>query len=159
MRALILSLLLIPSVARANPYFRPLDISHPKFVLGALLAPENLKNSAASSMTPLITHSPKDGCILPSFVCEDWTPLAIGGSMNAGKITFDVAPLFNVLPWMQSGARAITPSKWTGLVDALTPVQDPEAAPVTFSAGPAWEYQQATNKGFFRVFAGLALHF
>ncbi len=143
--------------ASALPYFRPLDIAHPQPVVGALLAPENIGNTEAASLLPLITHSPKDGCLLPSIVCEDWTPLAIGASINAGNITFDVAPLANVLPWMQSAGKALIPSGWTGLRSIVDYDQTGDA--ISFSAGPVWEYKQLTNKGYFRIFTGLALHF
>ncbi len=76
--------------------------------------------------------------------------------MNAGQLTFDVAPLFNVLPWMQSGAKAIVPAKYSAIHKMLDSSPDQS---VTFSAGPVWQYRQASNKGYFRIFAGLALHF
>ncbi len=76
--------------------------------------------------------------------------------MNAGKLTFDVAPLANVLPWFQSAALAVVPAKWTPLIKVLSPSSDQS---VTFSAGPCFEYSQLQNKGFFKVFTGLALKF
>lgn len=140
------ALVLLPTLANANPYFRLIDPAHPQPVFGAALDPKALWNTEAQSLIPAITHSPKDGCLLPTIVCEDWTPIAVGASMNAGKITFAAAPLANVLPWMLYPL----PDKWK------------QAAPstsVTFSAGPEWLYKQVTNKGYFRVFTGLALHF
>ena len=152
---LLISLILaVP--ASATPYFRLIDPSHPAPVLGALVDPVHLGNTSAASLLPIFTHSPKDGCLLPSIVCEDWTPLAIGASMNGGKVTFDVAPLANVVPWVQNAALALTPAKWQGLVKVLTP-SGPQA--VTFSCGPVWEYSQAANKGYFKVFTGLQLSF
>lgn len=148
--------LFIASSANATPYFRLIDPSHPNPVLGALIDPLNIGNSEAASLLPLITHSPKDGCLLPSVVCEDWTPIAVGGSMNSGKLTFDIAPLSNVLPWFQSAALAIVPSKWTPLIKVLTPSQDQS---ITFSVGPVFEYSQANNHGYFKVFTGLKLNF
>lgn len=153
------------STAEAAPYFRSIiskdanghiAFNKPAPVLGALIDPGHLGNSEAASLLPLITHSPKDGCLMPSIVCEDWTPLAVGVSANAGKFTLDVAPLANVLPWMQRGVLAVVPDKWAGFRNLLAPSTD---APVTFSAGPVWQYRQANNKGYFRVFTGLALHF
>lgn len=154
--ALLVFIALIPS-AQATPYFRLLNLENLHPVAGALLAPENLGQSAAAALLPLLTHSPKDGCLLPSIVCEDWTPLAVGASVNAGKITFDVAPLANVLPWMQSLGRSIIPEGWATLRSLVEYNASGDA--ITFSAGPVWEYQQRTNKGYFRVFTGLALHF
>ncbi len=153
----IIALMLLASAAHATPYFRLIDPAHPQPVIGALIAPEDIGNTEGASLLPLITHSPNDGCLLPSIVCEDWTPLAIGASMNAGNITFDVAPLANVLPWMQSAGRAIIPSGWTTARSIAE--YNSTGDPLTFSAGPVWEYKQLTNKGYFRVFCGLALHF
>jgi len=155
--ALAVALICFGSLAGAAPYFRPLDFSHPQPVVGALLAPEALGNTEGASLLPLLTHSPKDGCLLPSIVCEDWTPLAVGASMNAGKVTFDIAPLANVLPWMQSAGQAIVPTGWKTLRSVVD--YDSSGDNLTFSAGPVWEYKQLTNKGYFRVFTGLALHF
>lgn len=137
-------------------YFRPINLAHPEPVAGALLNPTHLGLSAGGSLLPLVTHSPADGCWLPSFVCEDWSPIAVGGSMVAGHLTFDVGPIFNVLPWMQSGFKAVAPANW-GWAQAITAKAGKE--PVTFSAGPVWQYQQAQNRGAFLIFTGLALHF
>jgi len=151
---------LLASAASANPYFRPnpvfTDPAHPVLIAGALVDPVSLGRSSAGSMLPAFTHSPKDGCLLPNIVCESWTPLAIGGSLNAGKLTLDVGPVANVLPWFQNAALAVVPAKWTGLINVLTPST---AGPVTFSAGPIWEYSQLKNHGYFKVFTGLQLNF
>lgn len=149
--------LLLSIPASASPYFRLVDYAHPQPVLGALIDPLATGKTSAASLLPLITHSPKDGCLLPSIVCEDWTPAAVGASMNSGKITVDVAPLANVLPWMQEAARAAIPRGWTAIRSVID--YDPSGDSVTFSAGPVWEYQQRTNKGYLRIFTGLALHF
>jgi hypothetical protein len=149
-------LLLSVAPASAAPYFRPLDFSHPQPIVGALIDPTNLGQSSAASLLPIFTHSPKDGCLLPNIVCEDWTPLALGASMNAGKVTFDVAPLANVLPWMQNGLNAVVPDSWTATRKLLA--SNPDQS-VTFSAGPVWEYSQLRNKGALKLFSGLALHF
>lgn len=153
---IVAGLLFVASVAGAKPYFRLVNPSHPQMVAGALLDPQSLGNSEAASLLPIVTHSTADGCLLPSIVCEDWSPLAIGASMNAGKITFDVAPLANVLPWFQSAALAVIPDKFANVRNVLAPT--PGNA-VTFSAGPVFQYRQANNHGYLRIFTGLALHF
>lgn len=156
MKRITLALMLLASVASATPYFRLIDPSHPQPVVGALVDPVHLGNTSAASLLPLVTHSPKDGCILPSIVCESWSPLAVGGSMNAGKLTFDVGPIANVMPWAQSAALAVVPAKWQSLVKVLSPSADQS---VTFSAGPMFEYSQANNHGYFKIFTGLQLSF
>lgn len=155
MKKLVMLMMFMPTFAAASPYFRLLDISHPQPVAGALLDVKDLNNTEGASLLPLITHSTKDGCILPSVVCEDWSPLAVGGSMIAGRLTLNVAPLVNVLPWVQAVALAVTPAKWQGIVNVLKPAD----SSVTFSAGPVWQYRQDTNKGYFKIYTGLALHF
>lgn len=160
MKILVTALLLIASAAQATPYLRPnagfKDPAHPQLIAGALLDPLSLDKTSGGSMLPVFTHSPKDGCLLPSIVCESWTPFAVGGSMNAGKVTLDIGPIANVLPWAQAGALSIVPAKWDGLVKVLSPSPDQS---VTFSAGPIWEYNQRANRGYFKVFTGLQLNF
>lgn len=138
-------------------YFRPIDVTHPIVIAGAAIDPVHLGDSRAVSLVPLATHSPSDGCLLPAIVCEDWTPAAIGGSVNAGKLTFDIAPLANVLPWAKTGLLAITPTSWAGVRKVLTPAAGQPA--VTFSVGPMWEYRQLNDKGYLMVVTALALHF
>lgn len=159
-------LMLFAVKAQATPYFRSIigkDASghivfnKPSPVLGALIDPWHLGDSEAASLLPLVTHSPKDGCLLPNVVCEDWSPLAIGASMNAGKITFDIGPVANVLPWMQKAGLAVVPAGWTGVRSVLN--YDGSGDALTFSAGPMFQYRQIENKGYFKVFSGLALHF
>lgn len=150
------AILFLAVSAQANPYFRLMNPSHPQMVAGALIDPSSLGNSEAASLLPIFTHSPADGCLFPSIVCEDWSPLAVGASMNAGKITLDVAPLANVLPWFQNAALAVIPDKWAGIRGVLAPT--PGNA-VTFSAGPVFQYRQANNHGYFKLFTGLSLHF
>lgn len=152
--------LFLAAPAFSTPYFRPnrvfTDPAHPVLVSGALIDPISLNQTSGVALLPVFTHSPKDGCLLPSIVCESWSPLAVGASLNAGKITLDVAPIANVLPWLQNAAISITPAKWQGLINILTPAS---GQTVTFSAGPCWQYSQLQNKGFFKVFAGLELNF
>jgi hypothetical protein len=154
----------VPS--QAAPYFRSvigkdagghIVFNKPAPVLGALIDPKNLGASEAASLLPLVTHSPKDGCLLPGVVCEDWSPLAVGASINAGKITFDVGPIANILPWMQSAGKAVIPEGWTAVRAVVD--YDPTGDPITFSAGPMFQYRQIDNKGYFKVFSGLAMHF
>ena len=154
--AVIMFLAICAQRAVASPYFRPLDFSHSQPVVGALMDPTDLGNTEMASLLPIFTHSPKDGCLMPSIVCEDWSPLAVGVAVNAGKVTFDVGPIANVLPWMQAGALAVLPDSWTA---ARQFFQAGPTGPVTFSGGPVWEYSQRTDKGYFKVFSGVALHF
>ena len=146
----------LPTYSAAAPYFRPINVAKPVTVAGALIA-EDTKQSEGTLMIPLLTHSTRDGCLLPSIVCEDWSPIAIGPSVNAGEWSLAIAPLFNVLPWMSAGAKMLIPDKYTSLRSMITPAAGEQQ--VTFSAGPTWLYKSSTNKGYYRTFVGLALHF
>ena len=143
----------------ASPYFRPLDYQHPAPVAGALLDPSALGNTESAALLPLVTHSPKDGCLLPALACEDWTPLAGGAAMNAGKLTFDVAPLANVLPSVIGGLLYLAPADWQQTWKAAQASAPTRSTSLTISAGPVWEYSQAANRGRFKIFSGLALQF
>lgn len=154
------ALICFGATANATPYFRPNpvfeDPSHPIVIAGALIDPFTLGQTSGGSLLPVFTHSPNDGCLLPKIVCESWTPAAVGVSVNSGKMTFDIGPVANVLPWAQSAALAMTPANWTGLVKVLS---SSPGQSVTFSAGPILEYSQLANKGYFKVFTGLQLNF
>ena len=152
----------LPMSIQASPYLRPGIYKgddgslHYQTIFGGLIDPKDLGNSSGVGLFATVTHSPKDGCILPSIVCEDWTPLAVGGAMNAGKVTLDFGPVFNVLPWMQSGALAILPASFSATRKMLQPQEGSQS--VTFSGGPMCEYRQVSNDVYFKIFTGLALH-
>lgn len=166
MRKLLLAVALLGLAGSANaaPYFRVYGydydahsfsaeaFAHPHLWAGALIDPSDLSKSEGGSLLPLVTHSPKDGCLMPAIVCESWSPLAVGGSMYAGKITFDVAPLWNVIPAWVSLLRPVAPARFQPLL-----ADAPSA--VTFSAGPVWQYRQVENKGYLKIFTGIALAF
>lgn len=147
--------------ASAAPYFRPLDLASPHFVAGAFVDPQDPGNSAAGSALALVTHSTVDGCLLPSVVCEDWTPLAVGLSVNGGKVLVGAGPSVNLAPIFKAGLlrglNALTAEEsYLGLKSSLgsVPISGPD---VTMSFGPAWVFSPTENwKGYFRVFAGAA---
>ena len=142
-------LLAVASPAFASPYFVPnpvfTDPAHPVTIQGALIDPRYLNGSRAAIFVPTFMAKGKLG--------EDWTPCAVGGSMNAGKVTFDIAPLANVAGWAQQGLLAVIPPTWAGVRSVLAS----QTGSVSFSGGPVWEYRQRDNKGYFMVFSGLAL--
>jgi hypothetical protein len=159
--AAFLLLVLAATSARATPYFRPLDLASPHIVAGAFIDPKDPGNSAAGSALALVTHSTTDGCLLPSIVCEDWTPLAVGFSVNGGRVLIGAGPSVNLAPVFKSlalrGLNAVTGEEnYLGLKSSLgsVPITGPD---VTMSFGPAWVVSPSENwKGYFRVFAGAA---
>lgn len=159
-----LLMLALARAATAAPYLRPLDINSPKFIAGAYLDPATVGASEAGTAVALLTHATEDGCAIPSIVCTDWTPLAAGAVMNAGRVKFAFGPVFNLAPVFKSlalkGLRAVTAEDSFANVKSTlgsVPVSGPD---VTVSIGPAWVVApQEKFKGFFRIFLGGELRF
>lgn len=164
MKKIVISVMLLAGSASANPYFRPINLAHPQISAGAYVDPVNPGQSAAGTSVALVTHSTTDGCAMPTIVCEDWTPMAVGFSVNGGKTLLGVGPSFNLAPVVKSallhGISAITKEEsYRGLKSSLgsNPITGPD---ITMSFGPAWVISPTENwKGYFRVFAGGAWRF
>ncbi len=79
----LITLLLCTAVgtSQAAPYFRAIDPAHPQTSLG--LFSDYKGHSATGGVLALVTHSPVDGCLIPS-ICEGWAPLTVGGTLGAG---------------------------------------------------------------------------
>ena len=158
-----LLLLLVPSLAQAV-YFRPIDLSHPQLNAGAYVDVGNLNNTAFVTAIAIITHSVRDGCALPTIVCEDWTPLAVGFSANSGKVLLGFGPSVNLAPIVKAGLFSLLTAStdednYTGLKNSLSsvPLKGPD---ITMSFGPAFVLSPAENwSGYFRMFAGGAWKF
>lgn len=89
-------LLLVPSLSFASSYFRPIDPSHLQIASGCLIAPKIMSQTSCVTDLALITHSDKDGSIIPEswrsiLPPESWVPLQIGvgGNFNGEAV---VAP-------------------------------------------------------------------
>ena len=151
-------LLLLPSLAHAS-YFRPIDPSHPQLNAGAYVDVETPGNTAFGTAVALVTHAVRDGCALPTLICEDWTPLAAGFSVNGGRFLIGVGPSFNLAPVVKSAILAsvdafTADNSYQGLKSSLgsVPISGPD---VTMSFGPSWVLSPTENwKGYFRIFAG-----
>ncbi len=107
MKTFLAALLLVATQANAGPYFRPIDTSHVYQSVGASVDPKTPGQTCFISEIALITHSPKDGCLLPSIVCEDWSPLMIGPSYNAGRFAVVLGPVANVAPFVYAGISRV----------------------------------------------------
>lgn len=127
MKHLILALLFLGVKAQAYPYLRPIDISHPVKIVGFYVDPLAPGQTSLGTAVALITHSTKDGCLLPSVICEDWAPLTTGFSVNAGKLLWNIGPVANIAPWVQTGLSKLPHMGW------IAP--DPQAA-TSISFGP-----------------------
>lgn len=103
-----LFMLLLAAPARANPYFRtPFSGGPTVHYEGAFIDPKDPGQTTLGSEVALVTHDPKDGCALPEIVCEQWSPIATGLSVNGGRVYWDIGPTVNVFPWMLNGLSAI----------------------------------------------------
>lgn len=171
------------AVPSHSAYFRFMDMRdgalHPAPLVGAFVDPATTGNSEGGGLLPIITHSARrnangtiiDGCLLPSIVCEDWSPLAIGGSMNGGKMKLDIGPVFNILPIFQNAGTALIDlwgaDKLPGLRAILRPTQAGDRFDARFSVAPVFEFDplyqalpgNANGHGYFKLFVGPQLLF
>jgi len=154
--------------AGATPYFRLMSHDaqgyHPQLNAGTFLDVADPTGGSTGGMSvSIITHSPKDGCLLPGIVCEDWSPLSIGWSLGAGKNLAGIGPVLNVMPWAKSFAlmalNTVAPGKAPNLRGLLAPVMDSQGLDLSMAISPLWAYGINTDKGYFRIFTGAAVKF
>lgn len=93
-----------PEKPVSHPYFRPLDPSHIQQSAGMLYDPSGVNNSAGITDIALITHSMKDGSIIPEswqglLPPENWSPLSVGfGGSLSGDAIVGLGASVNVAP-------------------------------------------------------------
>lgn len=159
-----LILLMLTSNAIASPYFRLINTKEPQISAGAFIDPENPGNSSAGTMLALITHSTRDGCALPTVICEDYTPLAIGFATKSGRTIFAFGPSLNLAPLVKSGlfwfvTKVTKEENYQGVKDSLSS-ENLDRKDISLSFGPALAFSPIDNwKGFFRIFSGAAWRF
>lgn len=150
------------SMAQASPYFRLIDVSRPQVIAGAFYDPANGKGTQAGSAVALITHSPKDGCLLPAIVCEDWSPLIIGGTFTGPNKLFAIGPSFNLAPLVNGGLLAllnkVTNDGYANELKALLSSSSSQnlklSLSVTYALAPGQNY-----KGYIKFFTGPSWQF
>lgn len=163
---------LLASTSYASPYFRPIDPAHVHQVLGGFIDPNSPGNSSAGTAYALATHSVKDGCLMPSIVCEDWSPAMLGFSVNAGRVQVSIGPAVNLTPLAKLGLlkvlEAATAQDALAGVKGLLGSQPIGGPDVSMSFGPALAIAPVQGgvvlpvnrwQGQFRIFAGAALSF
>lgn len=160
------------STAQANPYFRLIDPAHVQKVAGAYIDPETPGDTAYGTSIALITHSTKDGCLFPTVVCEDWSPLMVGPSYSAGRFQANLGPAFNMAPLAKAGllgalSYVTNDDQLAGVKSALSSVPI-QGAELSFSFGPALQVAPVQHgvlvplnqwQGKLRIFAGASLEF
>lgn len=172
MRYLILVVVLSGSNVQAGPYFRLMDPAHPHKVAGAFIDPVNPGNTSVGTAFAIITHSVKDGCLMPRVTCENWSPLVAGLSVNGGRVQFNAGPAMNLTPAVKIGIwhilnSATNSDTLSGIKSMLSsqPIGGPD---VSFSFGPALAVAPIERgvilpinawKGKFRIFSGAAFRF
>lgn len=168
---LAVALVCFGSSAHAEPYFRWADPAHVYKTAGAYVDPSAPGKSSYGTAVALVTHSPRDGCLLPTVVCEDWSPAMAGLSYNAGRFEFNVGPVANAAPAARAGllglVRGVTrDDQLTGLKDVLAGAHDVDGVAIAF--GPALNLAPIVRGVIlpvtewapkFRIFAGAALKF
>lgn len=173
MRKIIVSVVLVCAVsANAGPYFRFIDPANPYKVVGAFIDPINTGNTSAGSAVALVTHSVSGGCLLPSVVCEDWSPAIAGLSYNAGRFQFNVGPAINLTPIAKQAVlgllNLVTKSETAQGVKSILGSQPISGPDLSFSFGPALNVAPIERgiilplsewRGKFRIFTGAALKF
>lgn len=166
MRSLIVALLLVCAGAAQAAYFRlairPADKGYLYESFGAFVDPVEPGQSSVAKQVALVSHSPKDGCMFPTIVCEDWSPLALGFGVNSGRFLFGLGPSINMAPVMRGVALALLRSSTAedtlpGLKATLQPVPDSKltlaiSPSLVLSPTEAW-------KGRFKIFVGPAWRF
>ena len=159
----ILALLAVldPSSCLAAPYFRFFDPAKPYQVTGAFVDPRAPGQTSAGSLTAIITHSPKDGCLLPAITCEEWAPLALGLSGNAGRFYMDLGPLLNAAPSVQRALIALynrlSETPWAAAPSRVAVAFGPNLNVRPFDRGIVLPLNQW--QGRLRIFAGAGLRF
>jgi hypothetical protein len=118
-------------------YLRPIDLAHPVTSLGVYIDAKNLGRTTVGKSLALVTHDPKDGCLLPAIVCEQWAPIVTGLSVTGGRLFWDVGSGVNLAPMFKAGLlgffNEVTPDdSLVGLKSALAPSQ----SPLTVAFGP-----------------------
>lgn len=163
----------ISGSANAGPYFRLIDPNHPYKIAGVFIDPRDTGETSVGTAVALVTHSVKDGgCLLPSLICEDWSPAVAGLSVNGGRVQFNMGPAVNLTPVAKLGLfRILTAvTKDDSLRDLKStlssqPIGGPD---VSTSFGPALNFSPIEHgvitpvnswHGRFVVFAGAALRF
>lgn len=164
MRYAIAILLLVAADASATPYLRLLDLSKPQVSAGAFVDPSDPGNSSAGSMLALVTHSNRDGCLIPSITCEDWTPLAVGFATRSGKTVFALGPSVNLAPIVKASLLWVFNSttdsgSYSGVKSALGS-ERLDRKDISVAFGPNLVLSPSENwKGYLRIFTGAAWKF
>lgn len=154
----------LSGLASAGPYFRFVDPAHPQPVVGAFYSPSD-GSAETGSLLPIITHSPKDGCSIPSIVCEDWSPLALGFNKSGSAYVIDVAGGLDLVPLIQKFGTGLLdlvsgPAFAPGLRAILTPTVPGQEVDVRLSIWPSYRQGLSFKKaGVFRIFIGPQIFF
>ena len=157
-------------------YFRPIGHKNYHIYDGALFSARHGVDATQNvTVVALITHSGKDGTLLPKAwdrYAADWTPLALGGAFGGRSANFNFGPIFNVAPPVANAAidllELVAPDKFANAKSFLRPPQK-DGVDLTFSYGFMVNAEILRNGTFLpfnqwwteplRPYAGGALHF
>ena len=164
MKKILMSILLVPSLSAANPYFRVLGHDsygyHPSVSVGACADPVNVGHSQQCTVVNVIGHSHSDGyVVIPG---EDWSLLGAGYGASGTGVNLVLGPSINLAPIPASAVlwladRYAPNSDATAKLHALYAASSLQTIDSSF--GPAWAYDPVANKGYFRLFCGASWKF
>lgn len=150
--------------SEATAYFRLIDPAHPHLSAGAFIDPVTPGDTSAGTSLALITHSPVDGCYLPSVVCENWAPLTVGVSAHSGRVLLGVGPSFNLAPLVKAGllkvVNAVTQEDHYQNLKSLLSSEPLSQSDLSISFGPDLVLNPSEKwKGHLLIFTGAAWRF
>jgi len=159
---LLAGVLLSPAVCQAAPYFRPINFSHPEISAGFAIAPKDLESTTGITDLALITHSSKDGTIIPEALQKyvppiSWAPLTIGfGGSFRQEVVLDIGTSANVSPALASLLLRGVDSSTTGWAAAIKRALEGESrgqVGLGVSLGGSW-VKDGTFKSMKQMFPG-----
>jgi hypothetical protein len=106
-------------------YFRGIDVAHPEVAMGFDIAPKDLSQTTGITSLALITHSDKDGTLIPERLQAyippvSWAPLAVGfGGSFKQEVVLDIGTSANVSPAVAKLLMRGVDSSTTGWAAAI----------------------------------------
>lgn len=137
----LLACLVLPASRAQAAYFRLIGPGNWGMYDGALFSTRGIEKTQNTTLVPIVTHSTKDGSILPQAwqdagYAEAWTPFALGGSEGGQNATLNFGPILNIGPVLQAFLlNNVIPNSAVNLRSHLTPTPGSAGFDVTFAFG------------------------
>ena len=149
---LVVIALALSSVASASPYFRFAGAGNWNLSEGVSFSHRDLSKTQNITMLALITHSDKDGSILPQAWVDagwanDWTPLSVGfgcGQNTSGKLGSSA----NISPAARTLVISVLKKMHKPTADGLAGLFESMPANLSFAFGPELNAEIIQNGRF-----------